>query len=61
MREVAEEREALEEARDEVVAAQEKASRLERVAVERDLASKKRAAELLARERQVASREEAAS
>ena len=36
MREVAEECEALEETRDKAVAAQEKASRMERLATERD-------------------------
>ncbi|XP_062230060.1 uncharacterized protein LOC133927628 [Phragmites australis] len=61
MREVAEEWEALEETRDEVVAAQEKASCMKRLATERDQASRRRAAELLARERQLVSREEAAS
>ncbi|XP_062232835.1 filament-like plant protein 2 [Phragmites australis] len=52
MREVAEERETLEEAHDEAVAAQEKASRMERLMAERDQASRKRATVLLARERQ---------
>ncbi|XP_062227324.1 uncharacterized protein LOC133925402 [Phragmites australis] len=62
------EREALEEACDEVVAAQENADRLERLTTKRDQASRRRAAELAARkeqlarrEQQVASREEAAS
>ena len=51
MREVAKEREALEEARNEAVTMEEKASRLEQLAVERDQASRRCAAELLARER----------
>ncbi|XP_062182031.1 uncharacterized protein LOC133886299 [Phragmites australis] len=59
MRAVAEEREALEEVRDEAVAAQEKATCMERQAAERDQASRRRAAELLARERLLLAREEA--
>ncbi|XP_062230140.1 uncharacterized protein LOC133927748 [Phragmites australis] len=61
MREVAEEREALEEAHDEAVVAQEKAGRLERLMAERDQGSRRRATELLAHERQVVSQEEATS
>ncbi|XP_062208966.1 uncharacterized protein LOC133910667 [Phragmites australis] len=57
MREVALEREALEEADDEAVAAQEKAGRLERLAAERDRASRRRIGELDAREEQLARRE----
>ncbi|XP_062203787.1 vicilin-like seed storage protein At2g18540 [Phragmites australis] len=52
MRAVAEEQEALEEVRDKAIAAQEEASRLEQ-------ASRRRTAELLARERLVRAREEA--
>ncbi|XP_062217636.1 uncharacterized protein LOC133917800 [Phragmites australis] len=59
-RKVAEEREALEETRDEAVAVQEKASCMERLMIERDQASWRRVAELLAWERQLLSREEAA-
>ncbi|XP_062182042.1 uncharacterized protein LOC133886312 [Phragmites australis] len=61
MREVAEEWEALEETRNETVAAQEKANCMERLVTERDQASRRRAAKLLARERKLMSREEAAS
>ncbi|XP_062194646.1 uncharacterized protein LOC133897835 [Phragmites australis] len=60
IREVAEEQEVLEETHDEAVVAQEKASHMERFATERDQASWRRAAELLAQDRQLASWEEAA-
>ena len=59
MREVAEEREALEETHDEAIVAQEKANRMERLTTEHDQASRWRAVELLARERQLLSQEEA--
>ncbi|XP_062185943.1 uncharacterized protein LOC133889435 [Phragmites australis] len=58
MQELAVEREALEEARDEAIAAQEKADHLGRLAAERDQASRKRASELAAREEQLARREQ---
>ena len=50
MQELAVEREALEEVREEAVAAQEEADRLWHLVAERDQASKKRAGELAARE-----------
>ncbi|XP_062178681.1 uncharacterized protein LOC133883382 [Phragmites australis] len=59
MRVVAEQQEALEEVHDEAVTVQEKASRMERQATERDQASRRWAAELLARERLLLAREEA--
>ena len=52
--------EALEETRNKTVTAQEKASRMEWLMTERDQASRRWAVELLARERQLLSREEAA-
>ena len=52
------EREALEEARDEAVTAQEKTDRLGRLTAEHDQASRKRASELAAREEQLALREQ---
>ncbi|XP_062187933.1 uncharacterized protein LOC133891239 [Phragmites australis] len=58
MQELAVEREALEEVREEAVAAQEEADRLEQLIVERDQASKKHADELAAREEQLALREQ---
>ncbi|XP_062202101.1 uncharacterized protein LOC133904658 [Phragmites australis] len=59
MRAVAKEREALEEVCDEAVAAQEKATCMERQATERDQASRWWVAELLAREWLLLAREEA--
>ena len=68
MQELAVEREALEEVREEAIAAQEEADRLGWLAAERDRASRKSAGELAARKEQlvrreqlVASREEAVS
>ena len=55
MREVAGEREALEETCDEAVTAQEKSSRMERLMTEHDQVSRRRAMELLSRERQLLS------